>query len=259
MYLFLRSLLDPVTLTFFALGICLALAWWKHPDARKALRWLTLAFACGWVVLTGAFAYVAAGLLEWHYPPVLELPEETQAIVLFSGGARGANDFLPQVWPAEDTLRRCRLAAQLYHSRADDSQRCPIIACGGKVERHPESETLATVIQRELVRMGVDADDIILEDQSSDTYYNAVHASEILQERGWSRVVLVTDGMHLMRSELCLKQQGIDPTPAGAYYAASRFQGSVLDFLPRTGSANTVNYALHEAVGMLWYKLRGRI
>ena len=64
MYQFLRSLVDPVTMSFVLLGIALSCAWWRHPDARRGLRMLTLVFVLTWIGSTKVVAYFSARLLE---------------------------------------------------------------------------------------------------------------------------------------------------------------------------------------------------
>ena len=254
MYSFARSLIDPLTISFALIGFSLLWSWWKHPDARKGLKTIVLAFLLAWIASTKVAAYFAAGLLEWHYPPVLEMPADAEAIVLLSGGASPPTDFLPETRPTCDTLRRCRAAAQLYHTEP-----CPIIACGGSVNTNPETDKLAHVLQEELVRMGVDENDILLEESSLDTYHNAVEAKRILDEQGWSRVVMVTDGTHLVRAQMCFTKRGADVIPAAAHYATLRAPYRVADFLPSTDGVNIASAALHELVGIVWYKIRGRI
>lgn len=253
MYSFLKDLIDPLTISFFFLACGLAYASWKHSDARKSLRWVWAAYVLAWLASTNAVAYLAAGALEWRYPPVDELPEDVEAIVVLSGGMHAANDFLPQSRPTDDTLRRCAMAARLYHGR-----RLPIVVCGGQT--HPEyPETLAEVMRRTLVEMGVADKDIYLEEQSSITSENAAAARRVLEEKHLGRAALVTDATHLPRAVGCFVKQGVDVVPVGAKYMASRFAWRVSDFLPRSEGVQTNNIALREAVGLLWYKLRGRI
>ena len=114
MHSFVRSLIDPLTISFTLIGVAILWSCWKHPDARKGLRTITLVFLLAWIASTKGAAYVVAGLLEWRYPPVLELPSDAEAIVLLSGGASAPTEFLPETRPSCDTLRRCREAAQLY-------------------------------------------------------------------------------------------------------------------------------------------------
>jgi uncharacterized SAM-binding protein YcdF (DUF218 family) len=254
MYQLIRSLFDPVTLSFFAIALAIGFAWWKYRDARPALRSIIGAYLFGWVACSGAVAYLAAGSLEWGYPPQLTMPADAEAIVLFSGGVRLPTELLPETWPGDDTLRRCRMAAQLYRSRP-----CPIIACGGKLDDSRPGDSHCEVLRRTLREMGVAPDDILLENDSTNTYENAVYAAHILDERGLDRPVLVTDATHLYRGLLCLEQQGIEATAAGAEYKALQFRWQLTDFLPRSGSAHVTAAVMHEAVGLLWYKLRGRI
>ena len=241
-------------MVFLLMGFTLLWAWWRHPEARKGLRWITLVFCLSWVGTTGAANFFAAGMLEWQYPPVLVMPDNADAIVLFSSGAYPATEFMPETTPGCGTLRRCRRAARLYHTRP-----CPIIACGGNVDRKPGGETLAGVMKTALIDMGVKEEDIVLEVSSADTHQNAANAKKLLEENGWSQVVLVTDGTHLYRSELCFRKQKVDVIPASAHYESLRPPERLAAFIPSSYGANKANVVIHEWVGLVWYKLRGRI
>jgi len=253
-YYLLRDLVDPITVSFLLMGLALIFVWWTHPEARKNLRLVIFSYGLGWLACTPAVGYWAAGALEWRYPPLVEMPAEADAIVLLSGGAYSPSQFLPQTRPASDTLRRCQKAAQLYRTRPR-----PIIACGGRIDQDHTDETLAELMRQTLVDMGVPSEDIVLETTSTDTFENAEGATELMQERGYERAVLVTDATHLRRAIMCFRKHGFDVIPAAAHYAAASPRGHVSDFIPRTKGAQETNAVMHEAAGMLWYRIRGRI
>jgi uncharacterized SAM-binding protein YcdF (DUF218 family) len=254
MHAFLKDLVDPLTISFLLLACGLFRLWWKYPDARKSLRWFLAGYVVAWLSCTNAVAFLAAGSFEWQYPPVVEMPSDAEAIVALSGGVHASGDLLPESWPNDGTLRRCMMAARLYHDR-----RCPVIVCGGQFDDAHPGETLAGVMRQTLLDMGVDDGDIYLEDASVDTFENAAGARETLEERGLGRVVLITDGTHLFRSVRCFESQGVDVIPVGAKYMASSFKGRVSDFIPRSEGAHTNRIVVYEALGLLLYKIRGRI
>jgi uncharacterized SAM-binding protein YcdF (DUF218 family) len=70
--------------------------------------------------------------------------------------------------------------------------------------------------------------------------------------------LLVTDGMHLYRATLCFQKQGIQVIPAGCAYRVSKGV-EVGDFLPQIHGAMTMNAALHEIGGLIWYRICGYI
>jgi len=110
----------------------------------------------------------------------------------------------------------------------------------------------------ELLRtLGVPEHDIIVEDQSRNTFENARESARLLRSRGLARPALVTEATHLARSVLVFRAQGVDVIAAGVNYRVSDLGDDWLhSFLPDAGAASTVRLVTHEWVGMLWYWLR---
>jgi uncharacterized SAM-binding protein YcdF (DUF218 family) len=64
--------------------------------------------------------------------------------------------------------------------------------------------------------LGIDEAVCLLEEQSTNTLENARHSAAMLTARGATRVVLVTDGFHLLRSVRCFRLYGIESVPAAS-------------------------------------------
>ena len=62
---------------------------------------------------------------------------------------------------------------------------------------------------------GVAAERIIVEDMARNTFENAVYAGRIMRERGWSRVIIVTDSHHLPRALYVFRRLGLKVTGEG--------------------------------------------
>ena len=62
---------------------------------------------------------------------------------------------------------------------------------------------------------GVAADRIIVEDMARNTFENAVYAGRIIRERGWGRVIIVTDSHHLPRALYVFCRLGLSVTGEG--------------------------------------------
>ena len=98
-----------------------------------------------------------------------------------------------------------------------------------------------------------------MEDQSRTTYENALYTQRLLEERNVKRVILVTDAIHMFRSERCLRTTGIEVIPAACNHRATWFRWEVSRFLPTPEGVSGVDTVLHEWVGIAWYWLKGRI
>lgn len=64
--------------------------------------------------------------------------------------------------------------------------------------------------------LGVDPAACLLEEASTNTRQNAQRCAPLLQARGVRRVVLVTDGFHLLRAARCFRALGFEVVPAAS-------------------------------------------
>jgi uncharacterized SAM-binding protein YcdF (DUF218 family) len=253
MYRFVTGLVDPVLLLFLLAAITLAALWRKHSLTRGRLIAATAAAAGLAGLCTHAAAVLALGSLEWQCPPTVGQTVTAQAIVVLAGNVTPPEGLLPRGALGDRTLYRCLHAVGLYRK----ARPCPVVVCGGGDDS--SGPTAAEMMRDFLVEQGVARPDIVLEGRSTTTYQSAVGAGKLLRARGIEKIVLVTDAAHLPRSRACFAAQGLRVTPSGCYYRATRLSGGLLDFLPSAGAAAEVEQALHEWLGLAWYRLRGRI
>jgi uncharacterized SAM-binding protein YcdF (DUF218 family) len=254
MYRFLVALLQPHLLLWLLTGLALAGLWRRREPRRRPLG-LALALGALAAVSTPAVSHLALGSLEWQYPPPGRRPSDADAIVVLAGGTLPPNVAGGPPELDEDTLRRCLHAARLYHQGPP----CAVLVSGGKVDPAPEAPSSAELMRDFLGQLGVKASDVIVEGSSLTTYENAVECCRLLEQRGLSRVVLVTDAADLFRAVRCFRKQGVDPVPSASCYRTERFEWSLFAFLPSPGAAAGFERAWHEWAGALWYRLRGRI
>jgi uncharacterized SAM-binding protein YcdF (DUF218 family) len=254
MYALAVELLDPLTMLFLALAATGAYVWWRQPEARRSLCWPLAVFLLAWLTLTPAVVYWPAWVLERAFPDVTRMPSEADAIVVLSAGLYPPTKLAPESRPDDATLRRCATAARLYHDRS-----AAVFVSGGKVDPTQHGDTLAAAMRRTLLTMGVAEDDIVVEDQATDTDENAKLTKRMLDERGLKRVVLVTDGSHLSRARRLFERQNIRVIPVAAHYDTSRVRRTPAHYLPSTTGAQISNALFHECVGLAWNKLRGRL
>lgn len=187
--------------------------------------------------------------LERRSLPVADpTASRAQAIVALGGGRRY---FAPEDGqrhqPSEATLVRLRHAARLHRLT-----KLPVLVSGGAPDGHGESE--AEVMARSLKEdFGVPVR--WLESTSDNTAQNALHASLVLQKENIARILLVTDAMHMPRSERSFLQAGFDVVPAPTGFVATRPLDAA-SFIPTASALKNSHYALHEWTGLLWYRLR---
>ncbi|MGD0618117.1 MAG: YdcF family protein [Bryobacteraceae bacterium] len=174
-----------------------------------------------------------------------------QAIVVFSGLVRSANFARPYAIAGADTYERCLYAAWIYRRYGP----LPVVVSGGPSA--PGFPAEALTMQDILVRNGVDASNVWVEGRSGTTHQNALYSASILRQHGVSRVALVVDARCMLRASACLRKLGIEVDPAVSGYRIWRTPREEL--LPSWKAIQSNESTLHEAVGLLWYRLRGWI
>ncbi len=128
----------------------------------------------------------------------------------------------------------------------------PVIVCGGKLfsSGPPEAETMAVFMER------LGGRDIIVESSSINTWQQAIEVKKIMNGRGWKRAVLVTSAFHMARSVYAFKRHGIEVVPAPTDYRTDRSGAFISYLLPYGEYLVTSFLALHEYLGIVYYRLR---
>jgi len=224
---------------------------WRVTRAR-AHRILVFAVAalllCSWPPT----AWLATRPFEVRYAPRPQLPDNAQAIVVLSSAVYPASPPLPAARLGGDTFERCQYAAWLYsHWR-----NLPVLASGGgSGAEDDETPAYAQVMREALEKEGIPASAIWTEERSRSTHENALFSSEILRQRGISRIVLVTDAYHMVRAEKCFRKQGMEVFPAACgFRTLSGFHPVWL--LPSWEAISWNEDILHETVGLAWYTFK---
>src|SRR5262249_52944931 len=137
-------------------------------EQRRLYLFLIASFCVFFFCSTPLASYLALGSLEWFYPPPQQRSQDAQAIVILAGYVFPADETRRQPQLGPDTLYRCLEGAELYQR----GQSCPVLVSGGKVG--DASPPCAPLMRDFLVKLGLPARDILVEDQSRSTWENAV-------------------------------------------------------------------------------------
>lgn len=106
-----------------------------------------------------------------------------------------------------------------------------------------------------LVQLGVPNRQIVIEAESSNTYESAVHLRDRLAGK---QFYLVTSAGHMPRSLGVFRKQGLTAIPAPTDYLAARSWRDI-DIVPSARYLAISDLAMHEYLGLLWYRLLDRI
>ncbi|OHB66335.1 MAG: hypothetical protein A2V70_10055 [Planctomycetes bacterium RBG_13_63_9] len=255
MYRLIVELLQPFPVLCLLMAVALANLWRKRAETRGRLLLLTIPLVGLVMTCMPAVAHLALGSLEWGYPPRADRPPDVGAIVVLSSSVLLPDAIRREPELEEGTLYRCLHAARLYHR----GEPCLVVVSGGPADTDTSDLTLAGVMHDFLREQGVAEEDLLMENQSTNTYENATQTCALLRRRGIRKILLVSTATHLPRAERCFRTQGLEVVASGCQYRATCLHWSLSDFLPSPQAAADVHRAFHEWVGMAWYWLRGRM
>lgn len=250
---FVAGLLDPYRMLILIIGAGIVVLWRRRCVPIGRLLLVTTSFAVLVVLSTPAIAYLSLGTLEWRYPPTESRPDDVGAIVVLGGGMRHADATRLHAELNADTLARCLHAVALYRR----GEACPVILCGGEISPGPSTPPLAHLMREFIRDLGIDDDDIIIDDRSRTTHENAAECRKRLQERRIGKVVLVTDAAHMFRALRSFRKQGIPAVPSACHHDATEFEWGLWDFLPSAAAVRGHQRTFHEWIGSAWYWVNG--
>ena len=221
--------------------------------ALLALRWR--GFGVVLVILSSAALYllatplVASTLLhevELGIPESAEL-SSAQAIVVL-----GAAVHLGNGASAPDTLGPLSLERVVYAAEAYRRLQLPVAVSGGRV--YP-AQTAEAVLMRAALDRDFGVPVAWSDDQSRTTYENAFYTARLVNPERIAAVVVVTHAWHLPRALWAFERAGLHalPWPVPRDFVRLR---RIDDVLPSIAALHDSAYALHEMIGLLYYRLR---
>ena len=116
----------------------------------------------------------------------------------------------------------------------------------------------ADIAKRWLEDMGVDSKKIIKEAKARTTFENGIYVKEWMKNNEVGDIYLVTSAIHMPRASAVFSKLNIDFTPVVSGYSYNH-NLSWLDYLPSRGALTANLAATHEWLGLIWYKINGRI
>lgn len=228
--------------TLFVLGLLTAL---KAPWRKFSWALLALSGAITTIFSTGSVATALLSPLEYEYPAVHDTRthQDIRRIVVLTGYA--ADD------PAMPLTGRMHWASAFRVMMALQLQRGGCDACDVIVSGEP---TTARIMGESLLALGLPRERLSLETASLTTADSATNLQPLLKEPFF----LVTSAGHLRRSLAVLHKQGLQPVPVPTDYQGPKDWRNAEE-RPSPQSLVTSDLAMHEYIGLLWYRLKGAI
>lgn len=168
-------------------------------------------------------------------------------IVVLAGGIKAYKKEYQGADISGFTIPRLRYAAYLQKRTG-----LPLIVTGG-IEK---AETTEADLMHKVLREEYQLDTrIYIENQSQNTFENAVNVKQLLQELHYQHILLVSSAFHMPRALAVFEEAEIKVTPAPTDYYYNRMDYQFGDFLPNSLALRHTYLALHELIGAFWYRL----
>lgn len=216
----------------------------KRPAASRSVVVLILLLIAG-IGCGPVPAWLMRGLQGDYAVTPPPLWQARNAIVLLGAGTF-RDTVHGTVEPSFFANGRILTAVAQYQSCHATGGDCKVLVSGGDALRNGAPE--AIVYRGTLVRAGVPATDVLLEDRSLSTWHNAQYSKPILDAYAPQHTVLITSGLHMRRSLLYFAHFGIQPQPV---------RGDLIEplwsFYPLSWNFAVADAALHEYVGIARY------
>ena len=215
---------------------------------RKPLG-LAVATAAIGLVYLAAMPVTAGLLIRWaeaiaFHEPMLPSDKPPGAIVVLSADARRSD--IPGV---PETIGQLTLERLAEAARQKRRLGLPILVSGGPPDA-PVAVLMSSVLQEDF-RIPVQW----REERSQNTFENALYSAEILRGAGIHAALVIAHPWDMARALWSFRAVGYpvvpSPTPEGGNPPLS-----AAAFLPQVPALLGSYYALHELIGLAWYRVR---
>lgn len=222
--------------------------WWP-----RVCNFLAIAVCCALIAgSTGPLSSYFVAELENRFPVLQIAPEDTALIlVLGSGHLYKADRSVNSVLTAT-ALSRLTEGVRLWRTRPE-----AYLALSGA--SFQSSVSHASVLREMALEMGVPSNRILVFDTTKDTEDEIVEAVQAIRsiksQTGavHDRIVITSSATHLPRAAMLLDAHG-------ALYSMAPTDFLAVDtpwYRPNAGNLYSLDRAVHEWVGMAWYRMRG--
>lgn len=171
---------------------------------------------------------------------ISQVPQKADAIVVFGGGVGETGS------PGKSTMERSRFSVDLYNRGFANN----IIYSSGYTWKYNDAENMKLFA----LSMGVPDSHVILEQRAGSTYENVKYVSQIMKEKGFKKIVLVSSPYNMRRASLVFKK--MNKTIVVIYVPVEEAQ-----FYHKTVPVKIeqIRGIVHEYLGIIYYFFKGYI
>jgi uncharacterized SAM-binding protein YcdF (DUF218 family) len=200
------------------------------------------------LLYVSAMPAVATSLLRQidnQIPTGLDL-RSAQAIVILSADLQLGNGLDEPDTIGPITLKRLAFGARLYRAL-----HLPVLVSGGRIQG--STATLGGLMRDEL-EQNFAVPVAWTEDRSRTTYENAMLSAELLRSTNITSVILVTSPAHMPRALWSFEHAGLHAIPWPTPRTTPEVR-RIDDYLPSANALDQTSGALHEILGLVYYRL----
>jgi uncharacterized SAM-binding protein YcdF (DUF218 family) len=247
--LFWNKLLPIFVLPLGWVMVLLGIALWRRR------RWPVIAALA--VLYVASMPVVGNGLFHWlesgYWPPSVAGVEPADAIVPL-GGIFGPASPPGRVLNVAESGERLEAGIALWQAK-----KAPwLVFTAGRIPWGGQAEPEGAQSARVAIGRGVPAEQVLVTREVGNTADEARAVRDLVRERGWKKIILVTSGWHMRRAARQFRKAGVDFVPFPVdYQATPRQPFTVLDFLPRADGLRFTEFTLRELYGIAFYSLFG--
>lgn len=243
---------DPGNVLLILLLAGVALTWSR--SRRPAGEWLIAAVTAAFLVIAVAPVWAILILpLEERFPIPDPMPDRVDGIIVLGGA------FAPELTRGRGQVA-LKDGAERYTEFVRLARRYPgarLVFTGGSGDLVETELKEAPVARRFFAEMGLDPGRIAFEDQSRNTWENALYSLSLVQPKPGERWLLVTSAKHMPRSVGVFRRAGWPVIPYPVDYLTRGSQS----WQPRFGfidGLDGLERGSREWIGLLAYRLMGR-
>lgn len=192
-------------------------------------------------------------------PPPQEEYAGARAIVILGAGAQKWTEYGMAELDGVSWKRLWR-GIELYRTLQG---KVPLLYVGGSGDPFNPISQESRLARSYALSMGIPSAHMIIETSSRDTYENGIAVKRILDEQFFDtlrpRIILVTSAAHMPRALAVFQKIGIAVIPAPADFFAGTLELDPLSFVPSASAFSAAVGGIREWIGIVGYKIRGRI
>jgi len=134
-----------------------------------------------------------------------------------------------------------------------------LVFTGGRMPWSKRKEVEGATSARVAVARGIPADRILVTREVGNTADEARAVADLMRERGWRKIILITSAWHLRRAARQFREAGVDFVPFPVdYQIGGSGAPTVLEFLPQAGGLSMTETAVRELYGIAFYAIFAR-